>query len=119
MSLSRAPGSIDNSKEIEILVLRQQLAVLRRRTPRLRMSWTDRALTRLVPTRRRVGVFVTPATILRWHDSSSVSSSGSGCGCGGNYTRVISFQETGPGGGRRRHRVLESAALGRNDPSAR
>jgi putative transposase len=34
----------DTSKEIEILVLRQQLAVLQRRTPRVRMSWTDRAL---------------------------------------------------------------------------
>ena len=61
----------DTSKEIEILVLRQQLAVLRRRTPRVRMSWTDRALTaaltRLLPTPRRVSLLVTPATILRWH----------------------------------------------------
>jgi putative transposase len=43
----------DTAKEIEILVLRHQLAVLRRRTPRPRMSWTDRALiaalTRLLP----------------------------------------------------------------------
>ena len=34
----------DTAKEIEILVLRHQLAVLQRRTPRPRMSWTDRAL---------------------------------------------------------------------------
>jgi len=34
----------DTTKEIEILVLRHQLAVLQRRTPRPRMSWTDRAL---------------------------------------------------------------------------
>jgi hypothetical protein len=34
----------DTAKEIEILVLRHQLAVLRRRTPRPRMSWADRAL---------------------------------------------------------------------------
>jgi hypothetical protein len=43
----------DTSKEIEILVLRHQLAVLQRRTPRPRMSLTDRALiaalTRLLP----------------------------------------------------------------------
>ena len=61
----------DTSKEIEILVLRHQLAVLRRRTPRPRITWTDRALlaalTRLLPARRRLGLLVTPATILRWH----------------------------------------------------
>ena len=61
----------DTSKEIEILVLRHQLAVLQRRTPRPRTSWTDRALiaalTRLLPVHRRLGLLVTPATILRWH----------------------------------------------------
>jgi putative transposase len=35
------------------------------------MSWTDRAviaaLTRLLPARRRLGLLVTPSTILRWH----------------------------------------------------
>ena len=59
------------AKEIEILVLRHQLAILQRRTPRPRMNWADRALTaalaRLLPTRRRLGLLVTPATILRWH----------------------------------------------------
>ena len=59
------------AKEIEILVLRHQLAVLQRRTPRPRISWIDRAviaaLTRLMPARRRLGLIVTPATILRWH----------------------------------------------------
>jgi putative transposase len=34
----------DATKEIEILVLRHQLAVLRRRTPRPRISWSDRAV---------------------------------------------------------------------------
>jgi putative transposase len=61
----------DTTKEIEILVLRHQLAVLQRRTPRPPVSWTDRAviaaLARLLPVRRRVGLLVTPATILRWH----------------------------------------------------
>jgi putative transposase len=61
----------DSTNEIEILVLRHQLAVLQRRTPRPRMRWTDRAmiaaLTRLLPVRRRLGLLVTPATILRWH----------------------------------------------------
>ncbi len=43
----------DTSTEIEILILRHQLAVLQRHTPRPRMSWTDRApiaaLTRPLP----------------------------------------------------------------------
>jgi transposase InsO family protein len=61
----------ETTKEIEILVLRHQLAVLQRRTPRPRISWCDRAvitaLGRLLPTRRRRGFLVTPAAILRWH----------------------------------------------------
>ena len=59
------------SNEIEILVLRHQLAVLQRRAPRPRITWTDRAviaaLARLLPARRRRGFLITPATILRWH----------------------------------------------------
>jgi putative transposase len=61
----------DATKDLEILVLRHELAVLQRRTPRPRTTWTDRALiaalTRLLPVRRRLGLLVTPATILRWH----------------------------------------------------
>ena len=61
----------NTANEIEILVLRHQLAVLQRRTPRPRISWTDRAviaaLARLLPARRRHGFLITPATILRWH----------------------------------------------------
>jgi putative transposase len=61
----------DTAKEIEILVLRHQLAVLQRCTPRPRMRWSDRAviaaLVRLLPPRRRLGLLITPATILRWH----------------------------------------------------
>src|SRR6185437_1376459 len=61
----------DTANEIEILVLRHQLAVLQRRTPRPQISWTDRAViaavARLLPPRRRRGFLVTPSTILRWH----------------------------------------------------
>jgi putative transposase len=61
----------DTAKEIEILVLRHQLAVLQRRSPRPRISWPDRAvlaaLARLLPARQRLGLLVTPATISRWH----------------------------------------------------
>jgi hypothetical protein len=61
----------ETTNEVEILVLRHQLAVLRRSTPRPRMSWVDRAFAaasvRLLPRRRRPGLLVTPATVLRWH----------------------------------------------------
>jgi hypothetical protein len=61
----------DTANEIEILVLRHQLAVLQRRTPRAQIMWSDRAviaaLARLLPARRRYELVVTPATILRWH----------------------------------------------------
>ena len=61
----------DTANEIEILVLRHQLAVLQRRTPQPRLNWSDRAviaaLARLLPARRRRGFLITPATILRWH----------------------------------------------------
>ena len=59
------------AKEVEILVLRHQLAVLRRQHPRPRLQPQDRALltalSRLLP-RRRWSIFVvTPQTLLRWH----------------------------------------------------
>jgi putative transposase len=61
----------NTANEIEILVLRHQLAVLQRRTPRPRINWTDRAviaaLARLLSARRRCGFLITPTTILRWH----------------------------------------------------
>jgi putative transposase len=49
----------NTANEIEILVLRHQLAVLQRRTPRPRINRTDRALiaalARLLPARRHCG----------------------------------------------------------------
>lgn len=61
----------DVSKEAEILVLRHQLAVMRRQVARPKPSWADRALisalARLLPNPRRIGLLVTPGTLLRWH----------------------------------------------------
>jgi hypothetical protein len=61
----------DTSKDVEILVLRHQLAVLRRQTGPMRPSPTDRALlavlSRLLPRIRWPAFVVTPATLLRWH----------------------------------------------------
>ncbi|MCU1661191.1 MAG: integrase catalytic region [Pseudonocardia sp.] len=61
----------DTDKDIEILVLRHQLAVLNRQTRRARISWADRALiaalVHRLPHHPRIGLLLTPATILRWH----------------------------------------------------
>ena len=58
-------------KDIELLVLRHQLEVLRRQVERPRLRRGDRAFlaaaSRVLPPRRRHGLLVTPQTLLRWH----------------------------------------------------
>jgi putative transposase len=64
-------GRAAATKDVEILVLRHEVAVLRRTNPRPRLDWADRAvfatLIRRLPTRLRAHRLVTPGTILRWH----------------------------------------------------
>jgi hypothetical protein len=61
----------DAAKDLEILVLRHQLAVLRRQRPRPKLEPADRALlaavSRVLPRSRWSCFFVTPETLLRWH----------------------------------------------------
>ncbi len=60
-----------DAKEVEILVLRHQLAILRRQHPRPRLQPNDRpllaALSRLLPRPRWSIFMVTPETLLGWH----------------------------------------------------
>jgi putative transposase len=61
----------DAAKDLEILVLRHQLAVLRRQAPRPKLEPADRvllaAISRVLPRTRWSCFFITPQTLLRWH----------------------------------------------------
>jgi len=61
----------DAAKDLEILVLRHQLAVLRRQVSRPKLEPADRALlaalSRALPRPRWSCFFVKPDTLLRWH----------------------------------------------------
>jgi putative transposase len=82
----------EREKEIEILLLRHQLAVLERQVARPQLTQADRTLlaafSRVLPRRAWRSFFVTPATLLRWHRELGrapldVSASRSGAACDG------------------------------------
>jgi putative transposase len=65
------PGRSTASKDIELLVLRHEVAVLRCAKSKPRLDWADRAilaaLTRFLPRIVRMDRLITPGTVRRWH----------------------------------------------------
>jgi putative transposase len=65
------PNGDDGTKDLEILVLRHQLRVLRRKSGRPKFTAGDRVLlaaaSRVLPQQRWASFLVTPQTLLRWH----------------------------------------------------
>ncbi len=83
--LARLAVRSGRSKDLEIIVLRHQVAVLRREVKRPAVTDGDRSLLAVIaqalPRPRRAGWLVTPDTLLRWHRRRVARHWTHPCGC--------------------------------------
>ena len=77
----------ERSKELEILLLRHELAILRRQPRRAPFRPVDRAIlaafARALPRSAWTGLSVRPATLLRWHRQAALDVSAQAAGAAG------------------------------------
>jgi putative transposase len=74
LRVSSSSGDRERELEVELLVLRHELMVLKRKVGRPKLRRSDKvlltALSRVLPRQRWSSFIVTPTTLLRWHASS-------------------------------------------------
>ena len=94
-------GRSGAAKDVELLVLRHEVAVLRRANPKPRLDWADRALfaalIRLLPRDLCAHRLITPGIVLRWHSRDA--------GYPAQHRRAAGAE---PEGDRRRNLALRS-----------
>ncbi len=123
-------GPAPDTKDVEIAVLRHQVAVLRRQVARPRYTPGDRltlaVLARLLPRERWTAFLVTPATLLRWHRELvarrwTYPATGRGSRCLDlQVVEVVVRSGGGPIAGRRsRQRRSRTAVLPTQSPTRR
>ncbi len=71
LTLASLHARSNDFKELEIVVLRHELAIFKRESRQPRPTWADRlplaAASRLLPRTRWPSCIVTPKTLLAWH----------------------------------------------------
>jgi hypothetical protein len=108
--LARKPAA----KDAEILVLRHEIAVLRRQVARSSPDWADRAVVAALARLLRPHRIVTPATLLAWHRRLDLPEhSGTTAGCSRGRALVVQPARENPRWG---HRRIQGELLGLGVP---